>query len=654
MTAQKDDVMRKLWTIIFGAWSIILWLVFILSQAHPFLKQNNLPIFVIAILVGAGFLVIASGVGLKILGKGEIRETRIVIGTSVGLAIIGLMILALASAGLLYGIATGLLLGLLALIARHEIIDIGKFVAKRLPREFHILEVLFLGMLAFALSITLINCLAPLTANDALVYHINLPKTYCRFHHLEKLPFNVYANMPHNGEILYTATYSITGEVGSRVFYFLLIVATAFALYTSARRCGGKTAALVATSILIVEPLLIDNRIVCNVDILLTLFTLAVVLVLMSGKEIAGNRKFFVLGLLLGFMLGIKYSAAGMLIGIIIAVLYDRVNLKHLGIAILVTFLAFMPWMVKNQLYIGNPLYPLLERIFDGKNWDNVQAAQLMNWQRSMGMGRGIGDYLMLPFNVFTRGKPGLNYTRFDGTINPLLLVLLPLVFLKRDRNMTKVLIVALVGFVFWMITSQQLRFLLPVLALLGIAASYALENLRTYFGKKFLAIVLLLIFAVEISGMILPDQYGKPVASGAFCDRLPIVAGLEQKQAYLARTTQEYEMMEYINKNLPPNEPILLIWENRGYYLDRPYFADSFFEASTLMRTVERSGSVENFERWIRSMGFRYFLVNNLLGQVFAPRYKAPAINLLKEFITKRLEPIHRSNRITLYKLKD
>jgi len=129
---------------------------------------------------------------------------------------------------------------------------------------------------------------------------------------------------------------------------------------------------------------------------------------------------------------------------------------------------------------------------------------------------------------------------------------------------------------------------------------------------------------------------------------------GFESKHDYLARTLQPYDIFTYANINLPPDEPVLLVWENRAYYLDHPYIADSFFEASSLVRLAEMSQTASDLKHRITSMGIRYVLVNDLLGQVFSRRYSARSINLLKELIGRYMQPIHSSNKLTLYEIVD
>jgi hypothetical protein len=152
---------------------------------------------------------------------------------------------------------------------------------------------------------------------------------------------------------------------------------------------------------------------------------------------------------------------------------------------------------------------------------------------------------------------------------------------------------------------------------------------------------------------IVVPDQYGRSTVSGAFGDRLAVALGLEGRRQYLERSVQSYAMFEHINRTVPRREPILLVWEDRGYYLDSPYIADSFFEASTVMRMADAAGDAAGFEEAIRAAGIKYVLVNEWLGEYFSRSYPAADTAMLRAFIETSLEPVHTSNRLTLYKIK-
>jgi 4-amino-4-deoxy-L-arabinose transferase-like glycosyltransferase len=428
------------------------------------------------------------------------------------------------------------------------------------------------------------------------------------------------------------------------------------AVYSLARRFVDRKLAVTAAGLFLVQPLLLDHRVVGNIDIMLAYFYICSIILAFDVLRVKpGLRSYLAVSALAGFMLGLKYTSLVLSLSLILVPVLaypGRLNYKRLVIGVIVAMLVFAPWAVKNQAYIGNPVHPLLESRFDGDNWDRVQESQLVQWQRSMGMGRGFLDYLLLPFNVSIRGRPGLNYRRFDGTIGPLLLILLPLALLRRERARLALIAMALAGFVFWALTSQQLRFLIPTIAVLSVLASTGISNLRDYIGSRLTAAVLVVIILIGISSIAMPNQYGRQFLSDAFGERLGAVTGLEPRKDYLGRNLQSFDIFEYINRRIPRHEPIFLIWENRGYYLDHPYFADSFFEASTLMRMVSEAPDSKALKARIGALGYRYVVVNNLLGEAFLRYYPPEQARTLGAFINDHLKPVHSSNRITLYSI--
>jgi hypothetical protein len=156
---------------------------------------------------------------------------------------------------------------------------------------------------------------------------------------------------------------------------------------------------------------------------------------------------------------------------------------------------------------------------------------------------------------------------------------------------------------------------------------------------------------AVSVFSLVVPDQRGRPLVSEVE-DRLGVVLGLEPRQKYLETNIQPVAMFEHINRTLPREERLLLVWENRGYYLDRPYVADSFFEASTVMRLVAGSRDAAETAAAVRALGVNYVVVNHWLAEHFSGRYDGRDVARLGEFITAYLRPVHSVNRVTLYSL--
>jgi len=164
---------------------------------------------------------------------------------------------------------------------------------------------------------------------------------------------------------------------------------------------------------------------------------------------------------------------------------------------------------------------------------------------------------------------------------------------------------------------------------------------------------MLLGVLFVEAAVLAVPNQYGRPWVVDTVGERLGAALGLEPRERFLERTIQPFSLYKEINSGLPPGEAVFMVWENRAYHLDRPYLADSFFEASTVMRIVAGSRDARELRDRILSMGYNYVLVNDLLGEIFARQYRAGDIARLRDLIDTYLEPVHSVNRVTLYRIR-
>src|SRR5207247_6926166 len=93
-------------------------------------------------------------------------------------------------------------------------------------------------------------------------------------------------------------------------------------------------------------------------------------------------------------------------------------------------------------------------------------------WQNSIGMGRTLGDYVLLPVHVILQGGGG--YRNFAAWISKTWIVFLPLtiVFLPFVPVARRILLPAALYFAAWAFTSQQTRFLTSLLPLLAVATA--------------------------------------------------------------------------------------------------------------------------------------------------------------------------------------
>lgn len=253
-------------------------------------------------------------------------------------------------------------------------------------------------------------------------------------------------------------------------------------------------------------------------------------------------------------------------------------------------------WYIRNALWTGNPVFPFAYGIFGGRGWTAQMAADYDKSQAIYGFGKSPLDFVLLPFRLamaplnvmFFKGSGVLGMPSwplayeavgggktgtFDVTpmlsqsfVGPLLLALsAPALFLKNKPRAIKFLGWSfLYFFAFWAMTSQQLRYLLPALALLCVPCGWAAAN----FSARGALLKYATSFALTTWLLFAPFYVWQNSASTR-----AVIFGQETPDAYLTRTFAAFPAMNWASQNTPPNARFAVYGESRCFYLKRDYF---------------------------------------------------------------------------------
>ncbi len=133
------------------------------------------------------------------------------------------------------------------------------------------------------------------------------------------------------------------------------------------------------------------------------------------------------------------------------------------------TAITIGPWLVKNTVETGNPVYPLAYSLFGGADWDAQLNAK---WKNAHSPKTHSPLDLLVKFT---------DVTVKSDWLSPLLFGIAPLAFLLKTRRGIVVWLWAYVGYLFltwWVFTHRIDRFwvpLIPVVALLaGVGATWS------------------------------------------------------------------------------------------------------------------------------------------------------------------------------------
>jgi len=196
----------------------------------------------------------------------------------------------------------------------------------------------------------------------------------------------------------------------------------------------------------------------------------------------------------------------------------------------------------------------------------------------------------------------------YDGVLGITFLFALPLLVWamwrrRLDVELRLALLLSGCLFVFWLFSSQQLRYLLPAAPALAVGIAVAGSGLVAP-GRRLLGALVLAAAAL-----------GLPVIAAWFLmlDPTRVVLGGETRDAYLARRLDYYPYYQVVNRELAPTATVWLIDMRRDtYHLERPAFSDFIFEDYTLTRYVREATSVEEIRARVRAAGITHLLVRH------------------------------------------
>lgn len=564
-----------------------------------------------AILAGGGVGRLARGLWR---GKGEPFLDRFVLDVALGLGMLSLVFFAMAACRVLvlpgkgHALPAGLLfvIGLIAgipLIAGDAVLSLIDWIKQRRPPSWKTV-VWVIAFVCLALAV-LIPAMAPPSGADwdSLAYHLAIPKLYLQHHGFYYIDFASHSNFPFLVEMLYTPALSMGSPAGAKMVHYLYGVLLVLAVVMLVRKHFTPKAAPLAALAIAGMPIVLWEATTAYIDLATALYTVLAVHFLVDYLDSSDRRALVGCGIAAGFAASTKMTGLALIALLAGWVVIDRFRGRVVARAVMfvgVALLVCSPWYLKTLIYTGNPVYPFFYSIFGGRDWTSELARNYAASQAEFGMGGGLGNFLLIPWNLTfhwtafcDRGQPWL-------IVGPILLVAVLLLLLARcrSRKLIGLILFFVVQLAVWFALTQQSRYLIPAFAVLAVIVAgiaYADDRLRIT------RITLYVTFAATaLVGVWMLVPFVRSAA--------PVVFGSETQSQYLTRTLSIYTAQEWINSNAPFKATVALFGDTRGFYLDRPYVWADWGHNKRFTRDFS---SVDEFIAYLRIQGIRYAMVN-------------------------------------------
>lgn len=367
--------------------------------------------------------------------------------------------------------------------------------SKEIPYESIIRVICGGACLPFVLCM-LLGASLPSTDFDVKAYHLEGAKEFFQNGEIAFLPHNVYTSFPFLTEMLLLEGMMLTGDwwVGALAGQLLLMgfgPLTGWGVFLAGRRWWGPAAGWLAMLIHLSAPWTYRISTIAYAEGGLTYYLFASLFAALLIRDRLNAEaalqpirgECLLAGLLAGSAMACKYpgliSVVIPIAGFVKAMMYlvarrrckrflSRtviLNASALGLGIV---LAVGPWLMKNLVETGNPVYPLMYSLFGGVDWDAEMNAK---WIR--GHSTKEGDYSInhLAMNI-------IDVTLKSDWLSPLLFGLAPLALLVRKQRSLIVLLWIYGAYLFgtwWLLTHRIDRFWVPLIPVVSLLAGVGL-----------------------------------------------------------------------------------------------------------------------------------------------------------------------------------
>lgn len=524
-----------------------------------------------------------------------------------------------------------------------------------------VFQAAFILPLLFLVAAEAVINLTPPHCRDELIHHLAIPAIYLKKGLFHDIPFALQSYYPMNLDLLYMACLFLGSELATKYVHMLFGLMTAVAMWSYWSRRHDRRMALIAVLFFLTTPIVIRLSTQAYVDLGLAFFSTAALLEFFEWKN-AGFKKrpLIFAATACGLAMGTKYSALILPFMFVPAAVILRLRKgdsasRAFGdalIFLLVSVSVFSPWLIKNCIQKGNPLYPLFVSILGGPEPLTYGAPPHPFVLRMELYGEKWWQIALLPIRIFFQGRDG-DPRLFDGALSPILLVFLPFIFYGREDR-EDVILLALYCALFFAFAffnaDMRVRYLVPAVPALsllsarGVIGAWRLAEERSFEKGLVVAGFLLLSYNLVYAA----DLWKKEAP-------MPLVTGKESRGEYLKKMLPEYELISFINESLPPHAKIYFFFlGDRGYYCQREYVYNTYYSGEALKRAIIRSRCEDDILNFFRARRITHVAMNRrLFARFFTQNLGSKKLALYSSFERKYLFPIFRHGPFVLLEIR-
>jgi len=597
--------------------------VVVFSQSVPAgliaLTDGILATCIVVSACSAGLWIVAA------LGLGGVPiRWQIMLGAAAGIGALGTLVLGF---GLLGWLNRWLWFGLLAAGLLAGLVRVATWLPQAKTRSappytmFRWLWLLAMPFLGFAVLAATIPPGMPwgeeAAGYDVLEYHLAVPKEYLQAGRVHFLAHNVYSNFPSNAEMLYLLAMVLradpyAGAPVAKLANLWLAILTVAAAWLAGREYGQHTGIL-AGVLAAACPWLAYLSGVAYVENGMLFFGMMAMAAIGRFAEADGAtrgrwRWALAAGMLAGWSCGFKYLAVPMfavpvVLGVTLTAYRRRLRsgrpggslgwLRGPALALIGAGLTASPWLVKNAVNTGDPVFPLGYRVFGAKAgvWNDQLAAR---WERAHRPTPQEEPWC-------SRLEILLRRIVVEPRLGLMTILLAPLILVSPQRRLFDAVcaLTVVIQVLVWLTaTHLYARFAVVVIVPLTLLAARAV--LVGDWGPVRLGVVGLVVAGAganlyHLGGLYYDHSHD---ALGRRFD--PHAVSLEMLRR-----------INPVNVHTPPGATVWLVGEARTFYVDRRCYYHVVFNDDPLAERIRRCKDPAEAVEWLQAVGVTHVYVD-------------------------------------------
>jgi len=320
--------------------------------------------------------------------------------------------------------------------------------------------------LAVNLAYAFFFAMAPENSPDGIAYHLGLVHRYYRARGFTPVVTNMYSGLTMGAEMLFLFAFGFGRHSGAALTHFAFLPVLGWLMACYGRRFGFPVAGAIGSVFVMVSPVAAVDAASAYNDVAAATVMFACFYLLQIWDSTRTIAIVPLIGVLAGFAFGIKYTAVPAAMVATAWLVVRRAGWKPLARFAAGAAIMTAPWLVKNTVYLANPVAPFYNRWFPNPNFRISSEADYKAFLSHYGVERKTD----IPLELTVSGY------KLNGVVGPLYLLAPVALAALRAPHGRRLLLAALL-FAVPYAANVGTRFLIPALPLLSLAMAAALAS---------------------------------------------------------------------------------------------------------------------------------------------------------------------------------